>query len=135
MKRVDIGVNMRTITEKLSARLKAQAKEAGVVGLKKLGQHLTRLSKTKTRLTNSSYVYSAEALGGDVERLLWKAALRAADYYDCHVNAEIVQEHIESLAKELIGTIRKQANIKHGIGAYEPVVPGEVAEEVLIEVD
>lgn len=127
---------MRTITEKLSARLKVQAKEADVVGLKKLGSHLKRLSETKTRPTSSSYVYPETDLKQDVEGPLWDAVLRIADYYDCNIDAEFVQNNIEKLAEELVRVISKQAGIKHGVGVYEPTVPGEeVAEQVLIEVD
>ena len=127
---------MRTITEKLSARLKVQAKEADLVGLKKLGGHLGRLAETKTRPTASSYVYAEADLKNDVEGPLWDAILRIADYYDCNVDAEFVQNNIEKLAEELVRVIGKQAGINHGVGVFEPTVPGEdVVEQVLIEVD
>lgn len=136
MKRVDIEVNMRTITEKFSARLKVQAKEADLVGMKKLGIHLSRLANSNTRPTNSSYVYGSDELQNDVEGPLWDAVVRIADYYDCNVDAELVQDNIEKLAKELVRVISKQGGIKHGVGVYEPTVPGEdVVEQVLLEVD
>jgi len=122
--------NMRTITKKLSLRLKAQAKEADLVGLKKLAGHLGRLSKTKTRPTEESYVYAEE------EGPIWEAVLRIADYYDCNVNPELIQNNIEKLSKDLVIAVSKQAGIKHGVGVFEPTVPGEeVIEQVLIEVD
>jgi len=127
---------MRTITKKLSLRLKAQAKEADLVGLKKLAGHLGRLSKTKTRPTEESYVYAEEDLKKDVEGPIWEAVLRIADYYDCNVNPELIQNNIEKLSKDLVIAVSKQAGIKHGVGVFEPTVPGEeVIEQVLIEVD
>lgn len=127
---------MRTITKKMSARLELQAKEADIVGLKKLASHLERLSKSATRPTGSSYVYPEADLKVDVEGPLWDAVIRIADYYDCNIDAEVVQKNIEALAKELVRVISKQAGIKHGVGVYEPAVPGEdVVEETLIEVE
>ena len=135
-KRVDIGEHMRTITKKLSARLKAQAQEANVMGLKKLGNHLMRLSEAKTRATGSSYVYSETDLKQDVETSLWNAMLRIADYYDCNIDAEFTQHNVEKLSELMRTAISKHAGISHGVGVYEPIVPGEeVVEEVLIEVD
>ena len=67
---------------------------------------------------------------------MWDAVIRIDDYYDCNIDAEFVQNNIEKLAEELVRVISKQAGIKHGVGVYEPVVPGEeVAEEVLLEVE
>ena len=86
---------MRTITEKFSARLKVQAKEADTIGLKKLCNQLNRLAKTSTRPTGSSYVYLEAELKNDVESPLWDAVLRIADYYDCNVDVEFVQNNIE----------------------------------------
>ncbi|MAE86133.1 MAG: hypothetical protein CMB80_25575 [Flammeovirgaceae bacterium] len=127
---------MRTITEKLAARLKVQAKEADLVGLKKLGSHLNRLAESKTRPTGDSYVYAEADFKNDVEGPLWDAIIRIADYYDCNVDPELMQRSIEGLAQDLVKAVSKQAGIKHGVGVFEPVVPGEeVVEQVLIEVE
>ena len=127
---------MRTITEKLASRLKVQAKEADLVGLKKLGAHLGKQAEAKTRVTGSSYIYPEADLKKDVEGPLWDAVIRIADYYDCNIDAEFVQNNIEKLAEELVRVISKQAGINHGVGVYEPTVPGEdVVEETLIEVE
>lgn len=127
---------MRTITEKLAARLRIQAKEAEVLGLKKLGTHLEKAAESDTRPTNSPYVYAESDLVNDVEAALWTAAVRVADYFDCNIDGQFVQENVEKMAKELVGAISKQAGIRHGVGVFEPTVPGEeVAEQVLVEVD
>jgi hypothetical protein len=136
MKKDNIEVfNMRTINEKMSKRIKIQAQEAELIGLKKVAGHLNQLAETKTRENDASYVYKRSDLANDVEAKLWQAALRVADYYDCSIAAEFVQDNIERFAEELVSVIGKQARISHGVGAHEPAVPGEVIEEVLIEVE
>jgi len=126
---------MRTITERLSDRLKIQAQEADLIGFKKMAGQLNRLAKATTRTDDSSYVYSELDLQNDVESPLWDVILRIADYYNCSIDAEKVQENIEKVAEDLIKMVSVQAGIKHGVGAFEPSVLGEVTERVLIEVN
>jgi len=127
---------MRTITKNLAMRLEAQAQEADLVGLKKVAGHLNKLvDSNKTRSSEESYVYAPEDLTTDVEGQLWNAVVRIADYYNCSVDADLAQEEIEKLASDLVKAIGRQGGVKHGVGAYEPTVPGEVVERVILEVE
>lgn len=135
MKRADIEVHMRTITKNLSMRLEAQAQEADLVGLKKVAGHLNKqVDSNKTRPSDESYVYASKDLSADVEGQLWNAVVRIADYYNCNVDAELAQKEIEKLAGDLVKAIGRQGGVRHGVGAYEPTVPGEMTGRVAFEV-
>lgn len=126
---------MRSFNKKLAARLEAQAQEAQVQGLEKVSNHLSSLLKnSKVREDDDFYVYAAEDLQQDVESHLWQSVARALDYYDCSLNAAEMQPIVQKLAAALVEEVRVTANISHGVGAYEPNVPGEKLERVALEI-
>lgn len=126
---------MRTVKKNFVHRLEAQAKEADIQGLSKISSHLGEIVKNqKVRDNDSSYVYSRSEFHKDVEKLLWKAAVRAADFYDCYIDAVQAQEVIESAASDFIHEMMNISGVEHGVGAHEPNVPGETSKYVSIEV-
>jgi len=126
---------MRTITEKFARRLEAQAKEAKLQGLTKVADHVSKMvDKHKTRDTDSSYTYAKDDLESDVERKVWEGVVRAADFFDCDVDAAEMQKIVTKLAHILVEEVRIKGGVRHGVGAYEPSVPGEARESVMIEI-
>ncbi len=126
---------MRTITEKFARRLEAQAKEAELQGLTKVADHISSMvEEHKTRETDSSYTYAKEDFESDVEKKVWEGVVRAADFFDCDVDAAEMQKIVAKLAHVLIEEVRIKGGVRHGVGAYEPSVPGEARETVMIEV-
>ena len=126
---------MKTINKNLANRLQAQAKEANIQGMVKLGSHLEDVVKdSEIRESDSYYSYSDKAFQDDFEKLFWKAAIRAADFYDCQIDAEKINKAIKVISKDFLNEIRVQGNVEHGVGAHEPSVPGEI-ENVVIEID
>jgi len=126
---------MRTIKKNLINRLKAQLKEAKIQGLSKIASHLDNIVKNQPIRDNTeSYTYSKDDFKKDVEGSLWKAAIRAADFYDCNIDAAKTQEVIESLASDFIKEMMNIAGSDSGVGAFEPNVPGEISKRVEIEI-
>ena len=126
---------MRTITEFMLHRLSAQAEEAKVLGFKKVADNLEhQVSSVQARTNDSEYSYAHQEMEQDVQKLLWTAAVRVADYLGAGFDAKTAQDSIDKLAEDLIHEIRINAGVKHGVGAYEPNVPGEQKETVIIEV-
>ena len=127
---------MRTITKKFALRLAAQSQEAKLRGMTKLADKIDNLIKSNnTRDNDASYMYAEAELKDNVESALWNGVVRAADYYDCNIDTADIQKAVESLASQLIEEVRINGHISHGVGAYEPSVPGEVLEKVAIEID
>lgn len=127
---------MRTIKKTFAERLKAQASEANIQGMKKLSSHLSAVVKKSPRRENDeSYVYASDDLEHDVEASLWDAVVRTADFFDCNIDAQEVQDTVEKCAKHLINEIRLHAGVTHGVGAHEPFVPGQQVKRAVIEVD
>ncbi|KKN61000.1 hypothetical protein LCGC14_0526250 [marine sediment metagenome] len=127
---------MRTITEKFANRLEAQAKEAELQGLSKVADHLSNIIKDHdTRETGASYTYAEDDFKTDVEKKLWEGVVRATDFFDCDMDAAEMQDVVSKLAKHLIDEVRIKGGVRHGVGAYEPNVPGERLERVTIEVE
>jgi hypothetical protein len=117
-------------------RLKAQAEEAKVQGLTKVAANLEdQIESVELRDDDSFYVYAQEDFESDMEGLLWNAAVRAADFYGCGVDALKVQDIVKRVSKELSDEIRVQGGVVEDVGAYEPVVPGELYERTAIEVE
>lgn len=126
----------RTIKETFANRLAVQKKEADVRGLEKVANNLNYVCEnTSVRADNSSYMYLEQDMLSDVEKPLWDAVVRIADYYDCNIDAETMQNVIEKAASSLMKEVRIKGGVKHGVGAYEPVVPGETPERVTIEIE
>lgn len=129
---------METINSTLFFRLLAQAEEAETQGMEKLAESLTtQIEKNASliRESDENYSYSSESFQKDVNDHLWNAVLRVADFYDVkQFHADKTQEMIEKMAKEIVSEICLQANINHGVGAYEEPVPGELINQVNLEV-
>ncbi len=124
---------MRTISQNLKKRLMAQAEEANFQGLEKVAMKLThQVRNNPIRNDLDEYVYSSNELQTDVENLLWSAVVRAEDYFGKTADAHEVGEFIESLATELISSIRTKIG-GDVIGPHEPLVLGE--ERALVEID
>lgn len=125
----------RTIKKSLSNRLLAQAKEAELQGLNKVGLHLKELINNIPKRDNDEmYFYTFANLEKDVENSLWNATLRIADYFDKNVDAAYIQEMIEKLSTTLIEEMRIHTG-SIGIGPHEPGLPGQDLKKVAIEVE
>lgn len=124
---------MRTISKNLKLRLLAQVEEANFRGLEKVAMKLNQqVNSTPIRQDSDEYIYSRSELHNDVEDLLWKAAVRTQDYFGKTADAGEVGELIESLAEELISTLRTKIG-GVVIGSHEPFVPGE--QRMIVEID
>jgi len=127
---------MKTIKKIQARRLLAQANEAEIQKKPQIANHIRRaLDKQELRDNDKHYVYAKVDFKDDVQRLLWSAAFRVADFYDFTLHADEVQDIIERTAEEYIKELRVQAGNTHGVGAYEPKVPGEESDDVIIEID
>jgi len=130
------GDNMRTITENLRNRMVAEAEEAETQGLVKIAENLTQqIERNDVRPTDSHYIYSSEDFMSDVETKLWDVIVRTADFHGKHIDAAQAQAIVESVATEMVHEIRNAIGVEHGVGAFEPPVPGENKKEVLVSVD
>lgn len=130
---------MRTIKNNLFQRLVAQAEEADVRGLSKVAESLTeQVSKNAKHIRRDDefYSYSADQLKTELNDQLWSAAVRIFDFYDIQsFNADQLQDSIDKIAKSLVTELCTQANMQHGIGAYEEAVPGQIIEQAAIYVN
>jgi len=124
---------MRTISKNLKLRLMAQAEEANFRGLEKVAMKLNhQVNNTPIRQDADEYLYSRSDLHNDVEDLLWKAAVRTQDYYGKTADAGEIGALIESMADELISTLRTKLG-GDIVGPHEPLVPGEL--RMIVEID
>jgi hypothetical protein len=132
---------MRTIKESLIERLALQAEEAELQGQTKVASALTTQlavqAKVGIRRNDEFYSYPREAFEQDLHSQLWAAALRVADFYGINkFDALHIQQAIEKLGSDLVQEMCNEAGIRHGVGAYEPSVPGEeTPAQASIEVD
>lgn len=129
---------MKTINSTLFFRLLAQAEEAETQGMEKVAESLTtqiEKNASHVRESDENYKYSYETLEKDINDHLWNAVIRVADFYDVkQFHADKTQEMIEKIAKEIVSEVCLQANINHGVGAYEEPLPGELVNQVNLEV-
>ncbi len=128
---------MRTIKKTLLYRLVAQAEEADLQGLAKVSDALTTQitkSAATVREAGEQYIYPQHEFQKEVEEKFWDIIVRASDFYDINVDAQEMQPLIEKYAEELTHDILVKFAVKHGIGAYEPKVPGEIQDKILLEV-
>jgi len=126
----------RTVKENFANRLLLQKKEADVQGLTKVAQNLDHvMDDLEIRSNDESYSYEEKDVKSDVQKSLWSAAVRVADYYDCNIEAPEMQEILENFANNLMHEVRVQGGVKHGVGAYESSVPGESFERPIIEIE
>jgi len=127
---------MRTVKETFAQRLELQKKEADVQGLTKVASNLEHVvDNLQTREDAESYLYLEKDAAADAEKHIWDAVVRFADYFDCNIDAAEMQQVIERVASDLMQEVRVQGGVRHGVGAHEPIVPGEVPERVTIEVE
>jgi hypothetical protein len=128
---------MRTIKKTLFYRLAAQAEEADLQGLTKVSEALTTQVTKHAELVreaSESYIYPKHEFQKEIEEKFWDIVVRAADFYDISVDAKEMQPLVEKYAEELTHDIQVKLAIKHGVGAHEPLVPGELQDKILIEV-
>lgn len=131
-----IKMSDRTITEKYFNRLLAEAEEADLVGNVKIAENITKqLEKTAFRKDQESYTYTSSDYKKDVEENLWKIIIRTADFHGVTIDSQKAQEVVDFYADKVSDSIRSIAKIKTPIGSYEPKVPGEEGEFVVIEVE
>lgn len=124
---------MRTISKNLKKRLQAQAHEANFQGFDKVASQLDyQINNNPTRDDLEEYVYSSNDLKKDVENLLWAAAVRTQDYFGKTADAQEIGNVIETLASDLITSVRTKIG-GDVIGPHEPLVPGE--KRMLVEID
>lgn len=127
---------MRTVKNTLLYRLAAQAKEADIQGFDKISEVLTaQITKNagSVRENEALYVYSGEEFQKDIEEKIWDIVVRASDFYDISIDAKEIQPMVEKYAEELTHDICAKFAIKHGVGVYEPGVPGEKQELEVLE--
>lgn len=125
---------MRTVTKTFLKRLEAQKEEANIAKLDKLASEIDeQIKKQAVREDADDYTYSQYDLDKDVTDALWSAAIRIQDYYGKVLDAQQVNEIIESHAAELIESLRMKTG--RLIGIYEPSVPGEIPEKTVIEIE
>jgi hypothetical protein len=117
------------ISNKLYTRLAAQAVEAKELSLNKVASNLERVLKDATPRTSMTNFYSKAELEADVEGLLWKAAANVSDYLDASPDAESIQALVDVYAKQLFNDLRVLSGSKDGVGAFEPLMPGEVVSD------
>jgi|SRR5690606_8545900 len=126
---------MRTISKNLKKRLEAQAQEASFQGFDKVASQINhQVNNNPLRDDLEEYVYSSDDLQADVENLIWAAAIRTQDYFGKTADAKAIGDVIESLASDLISSVRTKIG-GDVIGPHEPLVPGEKRLIVEIEQD
>lgn len=128
---------MRTLKRSLVERLRLQTKEAALLGFKKTASDLNEVldeNSFKVRESDEGYTYDSVSLVSDVEKNLWSATLRLADFYDSKLDIKVASELVEKFAEDLMLEFRNK--FKHvNVGAHEPNVPGEKFEKVMVEVE
>lgn len=128
---------MRTIKKTLFYRLIAQAEESDLQGLTKVSEALTtQITKNASNIRDVSepYIYTKHEFQREIEDKFWDIIVRASDFYDVNLDAQEMQPLVEKYAEDLNKDIQTKFAVKHGVGAYEPTVPGELQDKILIEV-
>lgn len=124
---------MRTISKNLKKRLIAQAEEANFQGLEKIAIKLSHQAHNNpVRGDFDEYIYSGNELKIDVENLIWAAVIRTQDYFEKTADAKEIGAIVESLAEDLISSIKTKIG-GDVIGPHEPLVPGE--KRMIVEID
>ena len=127
---------MRTINKVLQERLIAQAEEADVQGFTKIAEHLTdKLEVTPVRDMSERYVYASTDFDKDVNAAVWDIIVRACDFHGVSIDSVEAQKIVDYYSDAVVTDFRKAANVQHGVGAYEPSLPGEVKGVVVTEVE
>jgi hypothetical protein len=119
---------MRTVSEKYLNRIKLQADEAELLGLKKIAKVLKDQTDTlSVREDDEDYKYSKEELEEDVSKCIWDAVSRIQDYFDDVLDARVTEELVNSCTSNLIEEISSKVS-PDGVGKYECEVPGEAKQ-------
>lgn len=129
---------MRTVKKTLFHRLSVQAEEAELQGLTKTADALTtQIEKNSSNIRDNSafYIYSEEDFKKDVEEKIWDIIVRASDFYDLSFDGKEMHKIVEKYANELSNEVRVKIGSDSCVGAYEPTVPGELREKVVIVID
>jgi len=122
-------VKKMKISKQMLNRLTAQAEEAEYLKLNKVSKNLQNIIKdASVRENEMLHSFSKDQLENNIENLLWKIALNVSDYFDSTPDAEQVQKLVDLYAAQLFNDFRVLAGSKDGVGAYEPVLPGEDIE-------
>jgi len=124
---------MRTITSLMYNKLAVQASEAANLGLNKVAEALDNCLEVSVRPDGELYSYAQDEIQADVEKNIWQAMIRTADYYGSTFDAANMQKVVEKLAANLMEEVRKDVGNTSGVGAYEPTVPGEHREHITVE--
>lgn len=129
---------MRTVKKIFLNRLAVQAKEAEIQGLDKVSESLTSQivkNSEHVRESDAFYVYSEKDVKSDIQDKFWDVIVRIADYYDANIDAKEMQAVIDRYSEDMLNEVKTKLGMSHGVGAYEPNVPGEVSERVTIELE
>jgi len=129
---------MRTISKTLFKRIAAQSSEADLQGLTKVADLSTEYlekNSSNVRDTDEFYSYSKEEFKKDVMDQMVNIMLRTADFYGVSdLKISEMHEILEKTAEDLIHDIRVTSGVKVDVGAYEPILPGEITSVASIEV-
>ena len=118
----------KSINEKLYLRLTAQKQEANTIGLTKVATSLSSMVEKyepRTEDQENKFLFSSSELDSFLKDNIWNMIVKAADYYNCSVDAVQADKIAESLSKVIKAEVRNQGAVKNDIGAYEPKLPGE----------
>ncbi len=127
----------RTISENHLQRLQAQYEEAKTLKLTKVASSLgeqVQANTDNTRSDDAMYLYGSADLANDLNKVLWAAATRITDYLGRVPDARDVQDAIDKVAKDLFTELCTAASVPDGVGAHEPIIPGEDRTNIIFEV-
>lgn len=132
-------MDKKTISKNLLLRLVAQAEEAEIHKHTKIATDLTNVITkfAENHLVrdddDEKYEYKNEDLAEDIKVLVWSAAMRVFDYYDHLPDAREIDQVIEDLTENMLGSFENLIEGTHK-GKYEPKTPGESEEKMKDEV-
>ncbi len=125
----------RTITDNLYERIIAQVDEVKIQGFEKLANKVEDIViAIPSRKDGASYTYASEDFEGDVEKAIWKAVIRTADFHNTTFDIQQVEPIVKKIANDLISELRVISNNESGVGAFEPTVPGEMRATKILEI-
>ena len=125
----------RSISEGHLLRLQAQLEEAKVLKLDVTKPLETEVAaQSIVRKDNDFYLYTEAELKNDLRGLLWAAATRVSDYLGVVPDVRDIDAAVDAHAEALFKELSVAANVPDGVGAYEPTVPGEHRQSVILEV-
>jgi hypothetical protein len=129
---------MRSINKTMINRLVAQNKEAELHKMEKVSSNVSKqIDKYSDNLRSNDefYVYSSSDLKADVEENIWNAIIRIADFYNVCPDIAVAQKCAEAVTEGLLDDLRVKLGVSHGVGAYEPNLPGQNRQSVVLKVE